>query len=89
MKYAQGMCHTQDPPEYFRPLGGLLTFDMHLDDLVGLSAPHRQVLHSVDDSQAVPRQRTLKLDEAKAGHFKLVNAQVQQVQHSSGLPAVT
>ena len=69
----------QDPPEYFRPAGGLLTFDMHLADLVELSAPHQQVLHSVDNSQAVPRQRTLKLDADKTGHFDLVNAQIQQV----------
>ncbi|KAA6425748.1 MAG: glycosyltransferase family 77 [Trebouxia sp. A1-2] len=68
-----------DPPEYFRPAGGLLTFDMHLGDLVELSAPHQQVLHSVDNSQAVPRQRTLKLDADKTGHFNLVNAQIQQV----------
>ncbi|KAL0034633.1 hypothetical protein WJX77_000275 [Trebouxia sp. C0004] len=68
-----------DPPEYFRPAGGLLTFDMHLADLVELSAPHQQVLHSVDNSQAVPRQRTLKLDADKTGHFDLVNAQIQQV----------
>ncbi len=69
----------QDPPEYFRPAGGLLTFDMHLADLVEQSAPHQQVLHSVDNSQAVPRQRTLKLDADKTGHFDLVNAQIQQV----------
>lgn len=68
-----------DPPEYFRPAGGLLTFDMHLADLVELSAPHQQVLHSVDNSQAVPRQSTLKLDADKTGHFDLVNAQIQQV----------
>ena len=68
----------QDPPEYFRPKGGLLSFDMHLHDLVEQSAPHQQVLHSVDHSQAVPRQRTMKLDEDKTGHFNLVNAQIQQ-----------
>lgn len=69
----------QDPPSYFRPKGGLLSFDMHLHGLVEHSAPHQQVLHSVDNSQAVPRQRTMKLDNDKIGHFNLVNAQIQQV----------
>ena len=69
----------QDPPSYFRPQGGLLSFDMHLHGLVEQSAPHQQVLHSVDNSQAVPRQRTMKLDDDKTGHFNLVNAQIQQV----------
>lgn len=71
----------QDPAAYFRPAGGLLSFDMHLHDLVGQSAPHQQVLHSVNNSQAEPRQRTMKLDQDKMGHFNLVNAQIQQVHH--------
>ena len=65
----------QDPPEYFRPPGGLLTFDIHLEDLVEHSAPHQ---HALQNSQAV-MQRTLKLDDDKMGHFNLVNAQIQQV----------
>ena len=69
----------QDPAAYFRPAGGLLSFDMHLHDLVEQSAPHQQVLHSVNSSQAEPRQRTMKLDQDKMGHFNLVNAQIQQV----------
>lgn len=69
----------QDPAEYFRPPRGLLSFDMHLHDLVEQSAPHQQVLHSVNHSQAEPRQRTMKLDQDKMGHFNLVNAQIQQV----------
>lgn len=56
-----------------------MTFDMHLGDLVEQSPPHQQVLHSVDNSQAVPRQKTLKLDANKAGHFDLVNSQILQV----------
>ena len=67
----------QDPPEYFRPLGGLLTFDIHLGDLVEQAAPHQ---HALQNSQAVPMQPTLKLDADKMGHFNLVNAQIQQVQ---------
>lgn len=69
----------QDPPEYFRPGGGLLSWDMHLRDLVDKSAPHQQVVHSVNNSQAVPRQRSTLLDQHKMGHFNLVNAQIQQV----------
>lgn len=72
----------QDPAEYFRPPGGLLSFDMQLHDLLDRAAPHPQVLHSVNHSQAEPRQRTMKLDEDKMGHFHLVNAQIQQVAHS-------
>lgn len=72
----------QDPAEYFRPPGGLLSFDMHLHDLLDRAAPHPQVLHSVNNSQAEPRQRTMKLDEDKMGHFDLANAQIQQVAHS-------
>ncbi|KAL3140615.1 hypothetical protein ABBQ32_005185 [Trebouxia sp. C0010 RCD-2024] len=68
-----------DPPEYFRPTGGLLSWDMQLHDLVEKSAPHQQVVHSVNNSQAVPRQRSMTLDEDKMGHFRLVNAQIQQV----------
>ena len=78
----------QDPAEYFRPPGGLLSFDMHLHDLVEQSAPHQQVLHSVNSSQAEPRQRTMKLDQDKMGHFNLVNAQIQQVSHHLQNPVI-
>lgn len=61
---------------------------MQLHDLVEKSAPHQQVVHSVNNSQAVPRQRSMTLDEDKMGHFRLVNAQIQQVGHHP-LPPVT
>lgn len=53
----------QDPPEYYYPPGGLLAFDLQLDDLVNGSVP-------------VNGGVTL---EDYAGHFKLVNYQLKQV----------
>ncbi len=53
----------QDPPEYYNPPGGLLTFDLQLGDLVNKSVP-------VNGGVAA---------EDYIGHFDLVNAQLQQV----------
>lgn len=63
----------QDPPEYYDPPGGLLTFDLQLGDLVKKSAP-------TNGGQRL---------EDFAGHFELVNAQLQQVLslHFGVLPA--
>ena len=63
----------QDPDEYFRPPGGLLTFDLHLGNLVEQSSPY------LPDA-AGKVANTMKLDSAKDGHFKLVNLQIRQVQ---------
>ena len=55
--------HVQDPPEYYDPPGGLLTFDLQLGDLVNKSVPSNGG-ESLEDY---------------SGHFELVNAQLQQV----------
>lgn len=55
--------HVQDPPEYFDPPGGLLTFDLQLGDLV---------------NKSVPTNGGETLEDYR-GHFELVNAQLQQV----------
>ena len=53
----------QDPPEYYHPPGGLLTFDLQLGDLVNKSVPVNGGVAAGD----------------YIGHFDLVNAQLQQV----------
>ena len=53
----------QDGPEYYRPPGGLLAFDMQLGDLLAAAAP------SGDGADL----------SCYEGHFRLVNAQLVQV----------
>lgn len=65
---------SQDPEEYFRPPGGLLTFDMHLGDLINQSVPYQQ-----EANPANSPAKSMKLDDTKTGHFNLVIAQLQQV----------
>lgn len=66
----------QDPAEYFQPPGGLLTFDMHLGDRIEQSVPYQQ-----DANPANSPAKSMKLDDAKMGHFNLVHAQLQQVSY--------
>jgi hypothetical protein len=56
-------CPAQDGPEYYRPRGGLLAFDMQLGDLLASAAP-------------TGGGASLSCFE---GHFRLVNAQLAQV----------
>lgn len=58
----------QDGPEYYDPPGGLLVFDMHTEGLVDGSAPGGWQQHAALDRL-----------EPLAAHFKLINAQLQQV----------
>ena len=63
------MFRMQDGPEYFEPVGGLLTFDMQgIQGLVNSSAP--------PDYQAGGAPSTL---EGFQKHFELVHLQLQQV----------
>ncbi|CAL8469429.1 g8970 [Coccomyxa elongata] len=55
-----------DPPEYYNPPGGLLTFDLQLGDLVNKSVPVNGGVAAEDYS----------------GHFDLVNAQLQQIRNA-------
>jgi hypothetical protein len=56
-------CGMQDPPEYYNPPGGLLAFDLQLEDLVNSSVPANGGKDLEDYS----------------GHFKLINYQLTQV----------
>ncbi|EIE21596.1 hypothetical protein COCSUDRAFT_17381, partial [Coccomyxa subellipsoidea C-169] len=55
-----------DPPEYYDPPGGLLSFDFQLGDLV---------------NKSVPTNGGEALEDYK-GHFELVNAQLQQIRNA-------
>ena len=64
----------QDPEEYYRPAGGLLTFDMHLGNLIEQSVPYHQ-----DPEQSDTQRDSEELMDSLLGHFNLINAQLQQV----------
>ena len=68
MPYPAHGCIPQDEPEHYDPPGGLLFFDLRVD-------------HLIDAASAI--NFTGKLDDLK-GHFDLVNAQLTQVNDSTG-----
>ena len=67
-----------DPPEYYAPPGGLLTYDATVPE---------ELLRNCNGTEASPLQpsKHILTKEGKDGHFKLMNWQLSRLRHAMGV----
>jgi len=81
-RFREALLWMADPPEYYDPPGGLLTYDLEIpEDLL------RHASGTAYDLQSDALQSSALRKEATEGHFRLVNWQLTRLRNAAGVAA--